>query len=93
MAGYKRIALEIKEEILKKMKEEGASAKELAAQYGISDATIYEWLKAGVSPGASQLEINRLKRENQQLLLTIGFYASRMHAAKKGLQPDNWFTT
>lgn len=94
MAGKSKIPLEIKNEIIRKAKEEGAKVSELATQYGVSEGRIYEWLKTGISPGASWTEINKLKRENQRLLLTIGFYAAKQIAStKKGLTLDNWYTT
>jgi transposase-like protein len=89
-AGYKRIAPEIKQEILNKVKNEGTKLEELAASYGIHPDTIRNWLKAGITPGSSLAEINRLKRENQQLLLTIGFFAAKQVAAKKGVELGNW---
>ncbi|NCN11795.1 hypothetical protein GW937_00555 [Candidatus Kaiserbacteria bacterium] len=41
--GY-RIAKEIKDEIINKLKHDGLSVAEDAKQYGISDKTIYNWL-------------------------------------------------
>lgn len=71
MAGYKRISAEIKKEILDKIKA-GQTAKELAGLYGISDRTIYNWLKEGVGGGVSPLEIGRLRKENEFLLKLVG---------------------
>ncbi len=93
MAGKFKVAPEIKAEILKKIKDEGAKVSEMSKQYGISDGTIYTWLNQGVSPGSSYAELARLRKHNQQLLLTVGFYAARELAAKKGAQSDNLFTT
>jgi transposase-like protein len=91
MAGRgHKISHEIKTEILQKIKEAGQTVAETARQYGVSDKTIHGWLKTGSTPGASYTEINKLKRQNQQLVLTIGFYAARELAAKKGMQPDHW---
>jgi len=93
MAGKLKIALEIKTEILRKVKEEGVKVSELAKQHGISEGTIYIWLNKGISPGSSYAELARLRRHNQQLLLTVGFYAAREVAAKKGAHLDNLFAT
>lgn len=41
--GYK-IAKEIKDEIINKLKHDGLSLMDVAKQYGISDKTIYNWL-------------------------------------------------
>lgn len=39
-----RIAKEIKDEIINKLKHDGLSVLDAAKQYGISDKTIYNWL-------------------------------------------------
>jgi len=39
-----RIAKEIRDEIINKLKHEGLSVTDAAKQYGISDKTIYNWL-------------------------------------------------
>jgi len=41
---FKQIPLEIKQEILQKVKE-GLSASDVAIQYGISTKTVYKWLQ------------------------------------------------
>jgi len=69
---YKVIKKEIKEEILSRIKNEGISVPKIAEQYGISDKTIYTWLKGGVINNNPILEINRLRRENEDLLKIIG---------------------
>lgn len=71
MAGYKRISSEVKREILDKIKA-GQTAKELAALYGISTKSIYNWLRDNVEGGVSPLEIGRLRKENEFLLKLVG---------------------
>jgi transposase len=69
----KPISKELKDEIITKIKVEGLSGAEAARRYGINVKNIYRWLADGVSGTSSQvLEINRLKRENQQLKQLIG---------------------
>jgi transposase len=46
--GY-RIAKEIKEEIINKIKHEGLSVTDAGTQYGVSTKTIYGWLGAKAS--------------------------------------------
>lgn len=91
MAGYKRIANEIKQEILKKIKEEGAEPKALAAQYGMSHKTIYHWLGDQAKAGNPIAEINRLKKENQGLTALIGALTIAVEKQKKGISPERWF--
>lgn len=70
---YKAISKEIRAEILSRIKNEGISVPKVAEQYGISDKTIYSWLRAGVTGTSNPvLEINRLRRENEDLLTIIG---------------------
>jgi transposase len=69
----KPIPKDLKDEILTKIKVEGLSGAEAARRYGINVKNIYRWLADGVGGTSSQvLEINRLRRENQQLKQLIG---------------------
>ena len=64
---------ELKEEILNKIKSEGITAVEAAKRYGIDVNNIYRWVSSGVAGVKGNIfEINRLKRENQQLKQIIG---------------------
>ncbi len=69
----KPIPKELKDEILTTIKVEGLSGADAARRYGINVKHIYRWLAEGVGGTSSQvLELNRLKRENQQLKQRIG---------------------
>ena len=57
-----RIAKEIKDEIINKLKHEGLSVTDAAKQYGVSDKTIYNWLGAKVQHTVILLEHNKLKQ-------------------------------
>jgi len=78
----KIVPKEIKEEILKKVKS-GEKASELAKIYGISDKTIYRWLKEGIKAEVSILEHNRLKRENEELKRILGMVMLDLEQEKK----------
>ena len=83
--GY-RIAKEIKDEILQKIKNEGLSVAGAATQYGIHTGTIYAWLGTKAAGTVSVLEHNKLKKENEQLKQIIGNLTIKMSMeAKKGL--------
>ena len=79
MAG---IALEVKTEILAKVKG-GEKVVELSKQYGVSEATIYTWLKSQAEGTVSLLEHNKLKRENDQLKQIIGVLTLELEKTKK----------
>ena len=85
------IATEIKDEILRKVKE-GVRVADCAKQYGIHCKTIYGWLSNKARAGDPILEINRLKKENQGLAELVGLLAIAAAKQKKGLPPERWFT-
>ena len=45
MGTLKAIPKEIKEQILKRIKEEGVSVADAAVEHGISTKTIYNWMR------------------------------------------------
>lgn len=77
------IAAEVKEEILSRVKT-GEVVSSLAKQYGISDKTIYNWLrKKAVGTTVSLLEFNHLKKENQMLKEIVGVLTMELEKVKK----------
>lgn len=56
---------EKRQEILRKIKEEGMSVADASATYGIGTKAIYTWMRAGVIDGNRNLilENNKLKKE------------------------------
>ncbi len=81
-----RIAKEIKDEIITKIKHEGLSVTDAGLNYGVSTKTIYGWLGTKATGTVSLLEHNKLKKENEQLKQIIGDLTIKMSMeAKKGL--------
>ena len=79
----KIIPLEIKNEVLAKAKS-GERVMVLASQYGISDKTIYTWLRLdSQEPVVSILKYNKLKRENEELKRLVGEITLEMSLGKK----------
>ncbi len=74
---------EIRKEILGKIKDKGLTVLQAADQYGVSDRTIYGWLSKGATGVPSWSEVNRLKRENQQLLNLVGELTVKLSTAQK----------
>lgn len=68
---YKVTPKEIKDEIINRIKTEGLTVPTAASQYGFSPKTIYAWLSSGTTD-VNILEINKLKRENDDLKRIIG---------------------
>lgn len=83
MGNFKVIAKEVKEQILKRIKEEGVSVADAAIEHGISTKTIYNWMRNRSVQGAGILEISRLKRENKELLEIIGRLTHDLKRSKK----------
>lgn len=79
MAG---IAKEVKEEILSKVKA-GEKVAELSKQYGVSEVTIYAWLKQRAEGSVSVLEHRKLQKENEQLKQIIGVLSLELEKTKK----------
>jgi len=79
---FKKVPVQTKEEVLVKIKN-GETVAQVANQYGISSKTIYTWLRDAVRPEVSLLEVNRLKRENDELKRIIGMVTLEMERGKK----------
>lgn len=78
-----KISKEIKDQIIKRVKEEGVSVPQAAEDHGVSVQTIYAWLKRGVTRQVSWLEHNKLKKENQELKELIGEITIELSKTKK----------
>lgn len=72
-----------KESILKEIKD-GLRVVEAAVKYGVSDKTIYGWMKIQAdNTGTSSLEVAKLRKENQELKEIIGMFALEKKRSKK----------
>lgn len=69
---FKPVPKDIRNQILTRVKENGESVSKLAAEFGISNRTIYGWLRKQSEKHVSVLEYARLKRENKLLLEIVG---------------------
>lgn len=78
------ISKEVKEEILGKVKS-GESVLSLSKQYGVSDKSIYNWLRGKVTKHISFLEYAKIRKENQQLKEIIGVLTFELEKSKKRL--------
>ena len=72
-----------KHEVLEAIKN-GTKVSEICAQHNLSTKTVYAWLrKQADNTGTSNLEIARLRRENQELKEIIGMFALDKKRAEK----------
>ncbi|HEY4496014.1 MAG TPA: transposase [Candidatus Paceibacterota bacterium] len=77
-----RIAPEIKEQILNRVKNEGVSVAQAAKDHGISNRTIYQWL-GGNAEAPSYAELGKLRRENKALLELVGEMTLKLSETQK----------
>jgi hypothetical protein len=77
-----KIATEVKEEILVKVKA-GESVSSLSKAYGVSDKSIYYWLGGKATNKVSWMDYAKLRKENQQLKEIIGVLSLEVTKSKK----------
>ena len=67
-----RIAPEIKEQILKRIKDEGLPVVQVANEHGVSEAAVYRWIGSSIKNIPTIGELIRLRRQNAELLALVG---------------------
>jgi transposase-like protein len=74
----------LKAEIINKVRNEGMRVTDVATQYEVSSKSIYTWLREGVVDGNRNLilELNRLRKENEQLYRLLGRATAEMQKSK-----------
>ena len=77
-----RIAPEVRDQIINRIKNEGITVVQAAKDHGISEGTIYAWIAKKVD-GVSYSEIIKLKRENAQLLQLVGEITLKLSETQK----------
>ncbi len=78
-----RIAPEVREQIINRIKNEGVSVAQAAKEHGVSDASIYGWIGAKTEGGPSVMEIAKLRRENDELLKLVGLLTLKLNESQK----------
>ena len=77
-----RIAPDIKEQIINRIKNDGVTVAQAAQEHGVSENTIYTWIAKKVD-GVSYSEIIKLKRENAQLYQLVGEITLKLSETQK----------
>ena len=77
-----RIAPEVREQIINRIKNDGVTVVQAAEEHGVSEGTIYSWIAKKVD-GVSYSEIIKLKRENAQLLQLVGEITLKLSETQK----------
>lgn len=78
-----KIAREVKEQILNRIKNDGVSIAQAATDHGISDRTIYGWLRKKVDGYPVMADVLKLKRENLALKELVGEITLKLSEAQK----------
>ena len=77
-----RIASDVKEQIINRIKNDGVTVVQAAQEHGVSENTIYAWIAKKVD-GVSYSEIIKLKRENAQLYQLVGEITLKLSETQK----------
>lgn len=77
-----RVAPEVKEQIINRIKNDGVSVAVAAKDHGVSTVTIYSWLDTSAK-GISIIEHNKLKKENSLLKALIGELTLKLSTEEK----------
>lgn len=78
-----RIAQEVKEQIINRIKNEGVSVAAAAKEHGVSEGTIYAWIGAKTEGAPSVMEFAKLKKEYDELLRLVGLMAYKLSESQK----------
>lgn len=75
----------VKNQVITAIRDEGMPVSEAAKKYGVHPKTIYGWLRSGVVDGNANLvlELNRLRKENEQLYNLLGRATAELKRPKK----------
>jgi len=80
--GY-RVPIDVKADIIRRIKEEGIPVAQAAKEHGVSDASIYTWLTKGASGAPSWSEFAKIQKQNKELLELVGELTLRLSADQK----------
>jgi transposase-like protein len=78
-----KIAPEVREQIINRIKNEGVTVAQAAKDHGVSEASIYTSIGAKTEGGPSVMEIAKLRRENDELLKMVGLLTLKLNESQK----------
>lgn len=73
---------DVKEYILKRVKESGKTVGEIAAEHGIGKTAIYKWLR-NETGGSGDSQLSRLQKENQLLKQLVAELSLKVREKEK----------
>lgn len=78
-----RISKDVREQIIRRIRDDGVSVTAAAEEHGVSTQAIYYWLTKGASGNPSWSEVAKLKKENRSLLELVGTLTIKLSTAQK----------
>ncbi len=78
-----RIAPDLKEQIINRIKNDGVTVSQAALDHGIAESTIYAWIAKKIDGGPTVSENLKLKRENDQLKILLGEITLKLSETQK----------
>lgn len=78
-----RIALEVREQIINRIKNDGITVVQAAKEHGISEGTIYTWIAKKTEGSPSLGENIKLKREVDHLYRLVGEMTVHLSESQK----------
>lgn len=78
-----RVAKDVREQILKRIKDEGVSVSQASEEHGVSTQAIYAWLSKGATDNPSWKELAKLKKQNHELLALVGELTIKLSQTQK----------
>lgn len=78
-----RVALEVREQILGRIRNGEVSVEEAAKEHGVTGRAIYKWLGLGAQGGPTYGEVSKLRRENAELKQLVGEITLKLSEAQK----------
>jgi len=79
----KRIAPDIKDQIINRIKNDGITVLQAATDHGVSENTIYGWIAKKTEGQPSLGENIKLKRQVDQLFALVGEITLKLSEAQK----------
>ena len=83
MGTFRVIPKQLKDQILDRVTNQGVSVMTAAREHGVSDKTIYVWLRNSADTTPTVVANRKLKKQVDELLLLVGHLSVEVSKLKK----------
>ncbi len=80
---HHKIAPEVKEQIINRIKNDGVTVSQAAKDHGVSEVSIYSWIANKTEGEVSLSDYLKIKRENDQLKMLLGEITLKLSETQK----------